>query len=176
MFPLLAGGVLIFLVGSVMVLAVAFGASTLWGVLCLLLPPLQWLFVLLNWGKTWDGLMLQVFGLALALAFFAQADAGYSVVAVQDGWQQFQRQHLPAGSRSPDSAVLTDGQPVQAVTADPAIDSGVIHSVEGDTAPATVTVQAAPSKAVDDKPIYKCTDPQGKETWSAKPCQGSAAR
>lgn len=176
MFPLLLGGVLIFLVGSLMVLAVAFAASTLWGVLCLL-PPVQWLFALLNWNKTWDGLLMQLFGMAMALAFFAQSGEGFSMASMQQGWVQFQREHLgvvPAAGAT--DGVVVDGQPVQAVTAETTADGNVIQSVQGNAELTTVTVQAEPSKAVDDKPIYKCTDPQGNETWSAKPCKGSAGK
>ena len=174
MFPLLVGGILIFIVGNVMLLVPAFLASTGWGVLCLLLPPVQWLFAMLNWEKVWDALLMQLFGAVMVLAFFLNAADGFSRVSMQQGWEQFKREQglqVVAMQATSGGPVELQGQQVQSVTAETKENGEVIHSVEGDTAPAAVTVQAAPPKAVDDKPIYKCTDGEGKETWSTEPCK-----
>jgi hypothetical protein len=170
MIPLLIGSASLLLLGSVMLLAAAFAASTAWGVLCLLLPPLQWVFAVLNWDKAWDGLLLQVLGIAMALAFYTQA-GGMGEAQFAQAWGQFRHQHM----LSPSSAgtVVIDSQTVQTLTAESATGGAAdIQSLSGDNA--AVAVVAGASKAVDDKPIFLCTDAQGKETYSTKPCPTSA--
>mgnify|MGYP001766084884 CR=1 FL=1 len=169
MIPLLVGGSLILAIGTMMLLVAAFITSQVWGVLCFVLPPLQWLFAVFNWEKAWDGLMMQLLGLAMLLAFFVQAEQGFSAASVQLAWTQFQREQglLPAAV-APDGTVLVDGQAVQAVTAQTTAGGDVVQTVAGDAPVATVVGKA--SEAVDDKPINKCTDAEGKETYSRGPC------
>jgi hypothetical protein len=169
MIPLLVGGSLILLVGTLMLLVAAFITSQVWGVLCFVVPPLQWLFAAFNWEKAWDGLMMQLLGLAMVLAFFVRADQGFSLASVDEAWTQFKREQglLPAMVAA-DGTVLVDGQPVQAVSAQTTADGDVVQTVEGDAPVATVVGKA--SEAVDDKPINKCTDADGNETYSRGPC------
>lgn len=167
--PLLVGGALLFVIGTLMLLAASFAVSAVWGVLCLLVLPLQWLFALLNWDKAWDGLMLQVLGLGFMAAFFMQSEHGFSVAAVQQARAQFEREYGQPGSATSGTAVI-ESQAVQAADAEAPVIDHSNPTVEGNAELKTVTVQGEASKAVDDKPIYKCTDAQGKETFSAKPC------
>ena len=166
MIPLLVGGVLISLIGFVMLVAAAFAVSTAWGVLSLL-PPLGWLFAALHWQKSWDGVMLQALGLAMTAVFWLQLQG--EGISVAEAWTKFQREQgmvvVPTGS---ETTVLGD-QPVQAATQEAgAVDSGVVQSVAGDEA--VVAVKGAAKVEVDDKPIHKCIDPDGKESFSRGPC------
>lgn len=166
--PLLVGGALVLLIGTLMTGAAAFAVSPAWGVLCLF-PPLQVPFALMNLQKSWDGLLLQGLGLAMILGFFIQAgDFGSEQVAQE--WVKFQRQYGLQGAPTTETAVV-GSQPVQGIVAPTAGGPAAIQSLEGNAA--SVTVVAGASKEVDDKPIYKCTDPQGNETYSRKACAGS---
>lgn len=176
MFAMLVGGALIYLVGSVMLLVAAFSVGTVWGVLCLLLPPLQLIFMLLHWNKVWDALLMQVFGIAMVFFFFSQI-GGFDRVAIEQEWVKFQRQHgLVVQTSSPSGTAVIGNQSVQTVTVPPTsgaaagAQSGGVQSV-GDNG-GVVSVTGVASKEVDDKPIYKCTDKDGNETYSRKPCAG----
>jgi hypothetical protein len=61
------GGIIFMLIGSVMILLEAFGASVLWGLGCLLLPFVQLLFVATHWHLVKKAFVIQMIGLA---AFF----------------------------------------------------------------------------------------------------------
>jgi hypothetical protein len=168
MIPFLIGGVLIYLIGSLMLLVAAFGVGMGWGLLCLFFPPVQLLFMAMHWNKVWDALLMQVFGIAMVVFFIVQM-GGFDRVAVQQEWVKFQRQQgLIAVTQTSATTTITDTQSVQAVTA-PAT-SGGMQSV-GDNG-GVVSVTGVASKAVDDKPIYKCTDKNGVETYSRTSCAG----
>lgn len=68
MFLLLLGGVLVFIVGGIMLLIAAFTVSIWWGIACLLLPPLMFLFIVLNWAKAKKPLLVQFVGVVLVIA------------------------------------------------------------------------------------------------------------
>ena len=170
----LIGGALIYLVGTAMVLFAAFGVSTLWGVLVLLVPPLQCVFALLHWNKAWDALLMQVFGLGMVLAFFAQG-GGFDEYSMRQSLAQVQQQ-LSRQLQSPSSGGTVTVQGDQAAQEAPVIDTTPVEVTSEQTATAPTTVTATPSKAVDDKPIFKCTDPQGNETYSTQPCKGGVVK
>lgn len=168
--PLLIGGFLIVLVGTGMLLLAAFSVSRVWGVLCLAVPPLQAIFALLHWKKSWDAVLLLVMGFGMLLVFFLQAEQGFSLASVESALVQM---HRESGLAQRDSGPVTvQEETVQSVT--------VPETVEVGSAPgsdvASVGITAAPEKARNDKPIYKCTDPWGNETWSAEPCKGGVIK
>ncbi|HQQ64199.1 MAG TPA: hypothetical protein PLF22_11590 [Pseudomonadales bacterium] len=170
MIPLLIGGLLIYLVGSVMLLVAAFSVSVVWGLLCLLLPPVQLLFLVMHWNKVWDALLMQVFGIAMVFFFFTQI-GGFDQVAIQQEWVKFQRQHGMVVTTQSSTTTVLESQGVKTVTVPPVSGtSGGVQAV-GDSG-GVVSVTAAASKEVDDKPIYKCTDKDGNETYSRKACAG----
>lgn len=143
--PLLIGGFLIFLVGSTMLGMAMAGLKTGVG----------------------HSLLIQTLGIAMMAVFFLQAgEFGLApvqqVVATVGG--QVARDLKPQNT----SATLAEEKTVAATT-DAPVDT---HAVIGDETPVAAIV-AAPEKAVDDKPIYKCTGQDGKETFSAKPCAGA---
>lgn len=172
MTPLLIGGVLIALVGATLLLLQAFRASQTWGLLCLLVPPAQWLFALLNWRRCWEPLLMQVGGVAIVVMFFFQA-GGFDAMVLQQVWQDLQRDTgMLASSSASGNTVMANGQAVSTVVVGdepPAVNDGQVHQVSGNVGPAAVVV-AAPEKAVDDKPIYRCVGKDGKERYSTKPC------
>lgn len=168
MIPVLIGGLLIYLVGCVMLLVAAFSVGVVWGLLCLFLPPAQLLFIVMHWNKAWDALLMQLFGIAMVFFFFTQM-GGFDQVAIQQEWVKFSRQHgIVVMTQSSSSTTVIESQPVQSVTAPSA--SGGVQSVDGNGG--VVSVTGVASKAVDDKPIYKCTDKDGNETYSRKACAG----
>jgi hypothetical protein len=65
---LLLAGVLIFGIGGLMLLIAAFSVSIWWGVFCIFFPPVNLLFVLLNWNKAWRPLLVQLVGILLMVA------------------------------------------------------------------------------------------------------------
>ncbi len=155
--PVLIGGLLIFLVGSVML------GFTLSGV---------------NVGLG-HSLLIQFLGAAMVAAFFLHAGE-FSLAQVKLTFATIQRQVTQGGGPSSSTVTLQAEQGVTAVTvgevggttSSPSGSSGVT-AVVGNDGPVTAVVAAA-EKKVDEKPIYKCTDQAGKETYSSKPCAGSA--
>lgn len=165
----LIGGAMIFVIGTAMLWHAAFTVSRTWGWLSLV-PPLQPVFAALHWGRAWDALLMQVFGLGLVLGFFLHhggLDAHSRQQALAGVWQQLAREMASARG---ETVVLDEADAVQAATVE---DSGPpVDLSSADVATVTTTVQGQASKAVDDRPIFKCTDPQGKETYSTEPCKG----
>lgn len=174
MTPLLIAGILVALVGATLLLLQAFRASPTWGWVCVLLPPAQWLFALLHWRRAWEPLLMQVSGVAIVGMFFFQA-GGFDAIVLRQVWADLQRDMGVVASSSASGTVInSSGQQVSTVVTDDspsAVNDGQVHQVTGNVGPSTVVV-AAPEKAVDDKPIYRCIDQQGNERYSAKPCGG----
>lgn len=175
MTPILIGGILVALVGTGVLLAHAFRAGTGWGVACLLLPPAQWAFVLMNWKKTWEALLMQFMGIVLALAAVISIGGGLDSMARLQAWSELKHSFSLASQPTSGTTVLASGQQVSSVTApeEPdAVNDGTVTAIQGNDALVSVTVTAKPEKAVDTKPIYKCTDAAGKERFSREPCGG----
>ena len=86
---LVALGLILSLIGTVMLIILAFEKSVLWGIGCLLLIPVQIIFITLNWPATKKSFLCQLTGIVLIIGGFftmaasqkngqprAQADAG----------------------------------------------------------------------------------------------------
>lgn len=145
--PILIGGFLIFLVGSIMLGMQVAGLKTGWG----------------------HSLLIQAMGFVMMVAFFLSAGefSWFQVKqAVSSVSGQVAKDMKPVNS----SETLQQDQGVVSTSTEAPVES---HAVLGDEAPVAVTVVAAPEKAKNEKPIYKCTGQDGKETFSAKPCTGT---
>lgn len=71
-------GLVLFLLGSVLIVTEAFRKSKLWGVGCLLLGPLMGvLFTFLNWEKAKMPTAMWICGLVLVLLVFFKQQLGY---------------------------------------------------------------------------------------------------
>ncbi|MCF6193431.1 MAG: hypothetical protein L3J46_03760 [Kangiellaceae bacterium] len=55
-------GLFVFIIGGIGTLIVAFKASILWGLGCLLIPPASLLFLVMNWGVAKNPFFLQLVG------------------------------------------------------------------------------------------------------------------
>lgn len=76
---LLGTGFLLFLLGGIWLLVLAFGRGVGWGLACLLLPPAQIIFVIMHWRDAWQaagvaflGGLLTVTGMVFGFATLAQ--------------------------------------------------------------------------------------------------------
>jgi len=80
MMMLLVLGLLVFAIGVLMLLIAAFSVSIWWGIFCIFFPPTYVLFVLLNWGKSWRPLLVQVMGMAIIIAAGLMIDGFFSTL------------------------------------------------------------------------------------------------
>ncbi len=58
-------GLFIFILGAIGTLIAAFKTSLLWGLGCLLIAPVSWIFLVLHWDVAKNPFFLQLIGLAL---------------------------------------------------------------------------------------------------------------
>ena len=65
-------GALLAVIGNVWIVVLAFRTGLLWGVGCLLLPPLGLVYCAVNFRKTWKPLVVAIIGLAMFFANFGQ--------------------------------------------------------------------------------------------------------
>ena len=144
--PVLIGGFLIFLVGSIMLGMQVAGLKTGWG----------------------HSLLIQSMGLVMMAAFFVHAGE-FSVYQVQQVLSSIGGQVAKDIKPVNSSETLQQEQGVVSTTTEAPVES---HAVLGDEAPVAAIV-AAPEKAKNENPIYKCTGQDGKETYSTKPCTGT---
>jgi hypothetical protein len=79
---------LLFFVGGLWLLVAMFRVNIWWGVFGILFPPVQCLFVLLNWGKSWRPLLMQM----LALVLLAFALLNNTDIRIQEYWYQAKQQ------------------------------------------------------------------------------------
>ena len=68
MLLMLLAGLLTFCIGGLMLLIAAFSVSVWWGIFCIFFPPVNLLFVLLNWSKARRPLLVQLLGIVLMVA------------------------------------------------------------------------------------------------------------
>lgn len=138
-----------FIGGGLWLLVEMFLVRVWWGIFGILFPPVQWLFVILHWGKAWRPLLLQLLALLLlGLVVLQNPDIG-----IRQYWQQASQQVFSLGQGA--AAV----QPLQ----------------RGDIAPASPGQPAAgPSAAASSKTVYKCRDAEGRIAYLDRPCANPA--
>jgi hypothetical protein len=60
-------GLLIFIIGGIGTLIVAFKTSVWWGLACLFIAPVSLLFLIMNWGVAKNPFFLQLVGVGIML-------------------------------------------------------------------------------------------------------------
>lgn len=60
-------GILIFIIGGIGFLIAAFRTNILWGLVCLLIPPVSIIYLVLHWHEAKNPFFLQLAGLAALL-------------------------------------------------------------------------------------------------------------
>lgn len=60
-------GLAIFVIGGIGFLIAAFRTSILWGLGCLLIPPVAIVYLVLNWAEAKNPFFLQILGLAVSV-------------------------------------------------------------------------------------------------------------
>jgi hypothetical protein len=148
-----------------------------WG-LAALLPPGQWLFVLLNKGKAWQALLVQ--GLAVAMIILPAMDMmsdpvltthyvnkSYSLQCCDFSKPLVVAEPLPV---DPDHPPITIDNLITPEKKD-AIESVVREQIRKVQALAAPVIAPAPSPKVPNR-IYKCKDAKGKIMFTDNPCVG----
>jgi len=119
MILLIGVGILMILVGGLMFLISAFGVSIWWGIFCIVFPPTNLLFLLLNWKVAKRGFLVQLAGfLLIFVALFVMSDyhdvmPNRSVMSMhQFNWSSssVQQNTLPAAPSTPDPGNVIDPQ------------------------------------------------------------------
>lgn len=162
MTALLIIGLLLVVAGGVMLLVEMFRTSVWWGLLCLLIPPLQFVFVIVHWQQAWRPLLVQTLGFLLVLA--AVFAGGNSDVQFQE-FRSKATYYWHSNAPAPVTETVT-----VAASADEK-KNDVVESNTGKPAPVAAT-QAPPE---GERAVYKCKDAQGKTSYSDQPCTGKMA-
>lgn len=91
-------GLGIFVIGGIAFLIAAFKTSLLWGLGCLLLPPVALIYLFVHWNDAKGPFLTQMFGVAF-IAFSAYAQGGITFPV-----------STPSNFSSPQRATITSGQ------------------------------------------------------------------
>ena len=135
---------LLLVLGGVWLLVEMFRVSIWWGIFGILFPPVQWLFIPLNWNEARSPLLLQILAFVL-LGFGVFLSPG---VDWQGYWNEVSQQSAGA---------------LQTMQTKSQLSSVIENPAE--------TVAAEPLQpASGQQTIYKCKSAGGLMTYSDKPC------
>lgn len=141
---LFLAGTLVFLFGWLLLLVAMFRVSFWWGLFGFLFLPVQWLFILLNWGKSWRALLVMLLGMLMAGTSVFRSGVWEALDQNQQLLQQFQS---------------IQQQMLQQQAAPPAD--------EAKPFPAEPDEELVPLPA---KPVYQCRDARGNLIFTDRPC------
>ena len=175
-------GLALLVMGFLALLVTAARVRWWWGVLALL-PPCQWLFVLLHRGKGWQALLAQVLGVGIII-LPAMDMVSDPVLATHYANQRYSLQCCDFSQPLVVAAPLPEDPEHPLIRLEnlltpqklEEIETKVRAAVRSEQTVAPVATPEAPAPSVQEpeKPIYKCKDERGRVSYTEKPCDEKA--